>query len=57
MFDVVESHVRFLIVENFLLICTVIVDGTDCANWVPLVDFSKQIGKAKRLSLSEHSKE
>ena len=32
MLDVVESHVRFLIVENSSLICTVIVDGTNCAN-------------------------
>ena len=31
-FDVVENPVRFLIVENFLLICTVSVDGTNCAN-------------------------
>ena len=32
MFDVVESRIRFLIVVNFLLIYTVIVDGTDCVN-------------------------
>ena len=47
MFDVVESYVRFLIVENFLLICTVSVDGTNCTNSVSVVEFSKQIGKAK----------
>ena len=32
MFDVVENHVRFLIVENFLLIFTVSVNGTYCPN-------------------------
>ena len=37
----------FLIVENLLLICTVIVDCTNCANSVYLVNFSEQIGKAK----------
>ena len=32
MFDVVESHVRFLIFQNFSFICTSIVDDTNCAN-------------------------
>ena len=54
MFDVVESRVRFLIIENLLLICTVNVDSINCAKCFSVVPFTKQIGKAKCPSQRNH---
>ena len=45
LFNVVESRVWFLTVENFFFICTLNVVGFNCAKCFSLVPVSKEIGK------------
>ena len=45
LFDVVESRVWFLTVENFFFICRLNVVGFSCAKCFSLVEVTKEIEK------------